>query len=155
MRLLCLMLLAFLLLATCTQARPETVLVAPATATPDGTPTPQPTATLPPTAVPGTGADRREAAAVVAQFGDALVHGDELVALLVLSPSAQKVVAATSLEGLLGRPARPQDVTVGTIQLQDDVALADLVLRYPTGETLVRLQLVRLDGQWRIDGRAD
>ena len=143
-----------LLACGCTPLRPVATETPPET-TASATVTPVPTPTLMPTVVPGTSADRAEAQAVVAQFGAALVDEDELVALLVLSPSAQKVVAATSLNGFLGQPARPMQTTVGTVQLQDDVALADLELQYPTGATIVRLQLVRLDGQWRIDGRAD
>lgn len=143
-----------LLACGCTPLRQVAAEPPPETAV-SGTMTPVPTPTLPPTAVPGTSADRAEVQAVVAQFGAALVDEDELVALLVLSPSAQKVVAATSLPGFLGQPAHPTQATVGTVQLQADVARADLELHYPAGATIVRLQLVRLDGQWRIDARAD
>lgn len=118
-------------------------------------PTPDPTPTPFPTVVPGSAADYEEATAVVQEFADALVRDDELVALLVLSPSAQQTVASSSLDRFLGRAEQPRDLDIGMVRLERDVATADCTVSY-AGQTLpVRLRLVRLNGQWKIDARED
>ncbi len=122
-------------------------------AAPLPTPTFQPTATLPPTVVPGSAADEKEVANTVRQFGQAVVHGDTIVALLVLSPSAQRVVAASDLQGFLGRGERPRAIELRDVHLDRDVARADCALWDSSGEHPLRLRLVRIDGQWKIDAR--
>lgn len=140
-------------LCGCTTAGPRLEVVELPAVSPMGTPTPLPTPTMPPTTVPGTSADMRDATAVVTQFAEAVVRNDEIVALLVLSPSAQKVVSGSNLNEFLGRAEQPRQVNVRAVQLDDDVATVDCVLQYGVGETMVQLHLVRLDGQWRINGR--
>lgn len=143
--------LLFGLLCGCTTLTPRTGAAISASS-PEGTPTPLPTPTTLPTAVPGTNADIRDATAVVQQFTEAVVRNDEIVALLVLSPSARKVVAASDLAVFLGRAEQPTQVTVRAVHLDSDVATADCVFHYEAGEQVVQLRLVRLDGQWRVDG---
>lgn len=154
MRLRLIMGLLLGLLLGCTTPTSRVQVDAPGTPSPVGTPTPHPTPTLPPTAVPGTAADITAATAVVEQFAEAVVRNDEIVALLVLSPSAQKVVAATNLHTFLGRAEQPSQVTVRSVRLNDDVATADCLLQYAATDRSVQLRLVRLEGQWRVDGRA-
>ncbi|MDP9311653.1 MAG: hypothetical protein M3R24_12365 [Chloroflexota bacterium] len=153
MRPLFLLFLVLVLVSSCSPAQPRDEAASSIPASSVGTLTPLPTATFPPTVVPGTSADMREVKAVVEEFGEALVRNDEIVALLVLSPSAQKVVAASSLNVFLGRPEQPKQVMIRAVHLDDDVAVADLTVQYVEAELPVRLRLVRLDNQWRIDGR--
>ena len=117
------------------------------------TPTLGPTPTLPPTVVPGSADDEREAASTVRQFGQAVTRGDTLVALLVLSPSAQRVVGAGDLETFLGRRERPRAFDVQQVRLMEDVATADCTVRYAAGPVTLQLRLIRLEGQWKIDAR--
>lgn len=149
-----LLVLVLAIVSGCASSQPGVEIASSMLASPDATLTPLPTPTLPPTVIPGTSADLGEAQAVVEQFSEAVVHNDEIVALLALSPSAQKVVAASSLNVFLGRPEPPEQVTIGAVHLDADVAVVDLTVRYAAVETPIRLRLVRLDGQWRIDGRA-
>lgn len=142
------LLLLSLTLATCTQTASPPIGMVEATASPS-----MPTPTLPPTTVPGSVADADEVAETVRQFGDAVTRGDEVVALLVLSPSAQQLVAASDLNEFLGRPERPRSLTVGDVQLTGDVATVACVATYRDQEQRLRLQLVRLDGVWKIDTR--
>lgn len=143
-------LLLALALVTCTQT------AAPPTGMGEATTSPTvPTPTLPPTTVPGSVADADEAAETVRQFGTAVTRGDEVVALLVLSPSAQQIVAASDLNQFLGRPERPRLFIVQDVQLNGDVATVACVARYGDHEQRLRLQLVRLDGVWKIDARAN
>ncbi len=148
-----LLLLVLALISGCSTSQPRGEIASSVLASLDATLTPLPTPTLPPTVIPGTSADMREAQAVVEQFSEALVRNDEIVALLVLSPSAQKLVAASSLNIFLGRPEQPEQVRIRAVHLDDDVAVADLMVQYAAADTPIRLRLVRLDGQWRIDGR--
>lgn len=142
------LLLLSLALVACTQ------LTAPPPGMGEAINTPTiPTPTLPPTTVPGSVADADAAAETVRQFGTAVTRGDEVVALLVLSPSAQQIVAASDLNRFLGRPERPRILTVGEVQLTGDVATVACVARYGDHEQPLRLQLVRLDGVWKIDTR--
>lgn len=128
-------------------------------ADPQATPTPEaivavaPMPTLPPTTVRGSNMDERDAAETVRQFGSAVTRGDEVVALLVLSPSAQQIVAASNLYVFLGNPARPDAFTIGAVQLDDDVAVVECTLQYAGSTHALRLQLVRLEGVWKIDAR--
>lgn len=126
---------------------------APPPATPVGAPTPAPTATLPPTSVPGSLADQRDVTETVRQFGAAVIRADQVVALLVLSPSAQQVVAASTLNDFLGRGETPDGFVVRAVQLQGDVAVAECGVRYDEAEQTLRLQLVRLEGVWKIDAQ--
>ncbi len=119
------------------------------------TATPLPTPTMPPTALPGTSADLREARAVAEQFGDAVAHDDELVALLSLSPKAQKVVADSGLNLFLGQADRPTVIQVQGVRIDGDVAMVQYIVHYASGDKLLQLRLVRLAGQWRVDGRVD
>ena len=137
-------------LTTCTPTADPSPTVAETTASPL-----VPTPTLPPTTVPGSVADADEVAETVRQFGDAVTRDDEVVALLVLSPSAQQVVAASDLNEFLGRPERPRVLTVGEVQLTGDVATVACVATYSDQERRLRLQLVRLDGVWKIDTRVN
>lgn len=114
-----------------------------------------PTPTLPPTTVPGSVADADEVAETVRQFGAAVTRGDEVVALLVLSPSAQQIVAASDLNQFLGRPERPRAFTVQDVQLDGDVATVACVAGYTDHAQRLHLQLVRLDGVWKIDARVN
>lgn len=114
-----------------------------------------PTSTMPPTIVPGSSKDSQEATIVVQQFGDAVARGDTIVALLSMSPTAQRLVAAGDLDSFLGRHERLHRLVVRTIRLKKDVALADCLVRYESGETTLLLRLVRLDGAWRIDAPVD
>lgn len=120
---------------------------------PTATATTVPTPTLPPTPVPGSTADERDAANTARQFGAAVTRGDHVVALLVLSPSAQQVVAAGDASALLGTPEPPEAFEVRSVQLTGDVATAECRVRYRDTERTVRLRLVRLDGVWKIDAR--
>ncbi len=155
MRSLLLLSLVLVLGSSCSTAQPRVEAASSIPASSVGTLTPLPTPTFLPTVVPGTSADMREAKAVVEAFGEALVRNDEIVALLVLSPSAQKVVATSSLNVFLGQPEQPKQVTIQAVHLDKDVAVADLMVQYADGAIPVRLRLVRLDNQWRIDGRAE
>lgn len=116
---------------------------------------PAPTPTLPPTAVPGSDADSREVEHTVAQFGTALVRGDDLVAVLVLSPSAQQTVASGNLRSFLGIDTPPQQFSVDMIQLQGDMATVETTLVSGGVSQQILLRLVRLDGVWKIDSRID
>ena len=104
-----------------------------------------------PTVVPGSTEDERDVAGIVRQFGKAVAEGDTLVAILVLSPSAQRVVAAGDLETFLGRRERPRELVLERLRLDDDVATAECVMRYASGDVAIRLRLVRLEGHWKID----
>lgn len=117
------------------------------------TATAAPTPTLPPTSVPGSAADERDVINTVRQFGAAVIRADEVVALLVLSPSAQQIVAAGTLNEFLGQPETPDAFAVRTVQLQGDVAVALCTVRYGDREHQQRLQLVRLEGVWKIDAQ--
>ncbi|HEY0606860.1 MAG TPA: hypothetical protein VGD58_28330, partial [Herpetosiphonaceae bacterium] len=108
-----------------------------------------------PTTVPGSVADADEVAETVRQFGAAVTRGDEVVALLVLSPSAQQIVAASDLNVFLGRPERPDVFTVQEVRLDGDVATVACLASYRDHEQPLRLQLVRLDGVWKIDARVN
>ena len=119
------------------------------------TPTFAPTPTLLPTVVPGSGEDERDVANIIEQFGQAVVRGDTLVALLVLTPSAQRVVAAGDIETFLGRRERPRALEVERVRLTEDIATADCAVRYAAGDVSIQLRLVRLDGQWKIDARVN
>lgn len=119
------------------------------------TPTSVPTATVPPTPIPGSAADREDLAVVVRQFGDAVAMDQELVALLTLSPSARRVAAASGLNRFLGRPAMLESLEVGTIRLDDDVAFVRCIAHYANDDVELQLRLVRLDGGWKIDGRVE
>ncbi len=140
-------------LSSCTTVTPRNEIAEFPASSPVSTPTPLSTPTMPPTTVPGTGADMREVNAVVTQFVEAVVRNDEIVALLMLSPSAQKVVSASNLNVFLGRTERPGQIKVRSVRLENDLATADCTIQYAAGESVVQLRLVRLDGQWRIDGR--
>jgi hypothetical protein len=124
-------------------------------ATPMPTPTFQPTATIPPTAAPGSAADEREVADTVRQFAQAVVRGETIVALVVLSPSAQRVVASSDLQQFLGRTERPRTIQLRDVQLDEDVARADCAIWDSSGEHSIQLRLVRIDGEWKIDARND
>lgn len=113
------------------------------------------TPTLPPTTVPGSIADADKVAETVRQFGASVSRGDEVVALLVLSPSAQQIVAASDLNAFLGRPERPHAFTVQDVQLDGDVATVECVAGYSDHVQRLRLQLVRLEGVWKIDARVN
>lgn len=119
------------------------------------TPTSMPTATVPPTLIPGSDADRDAVADVVRQFGDAVAMDQELVALLTLSPSARRVAATSDLNRFLGRPEMLEALEVGSIRLVDDVAFVRCVAHYTTDDVDLQLRLVRLDGGWKIDGRVE
>lgn len=121
----------------------------PVTPSPDLMPTP----TSPPTAQPESAADEHDAVATVRQFADAVVANDELVALLLLSPSAQHVVASSDLMALLGRKERPHQIDVRTVRIEQDIAIVDCDVAYSDGVQPLSLRLVRLDGQWKIDAR--
>ena len=108
---------------------------------------------MPPTIVPGSSDDEQEVADTVRQFGLAIAQDQELVALLVLSPSAQRVVAASNLRIFLGKDARPQWLSVRKVHLDADIAIADCMIGYEAEEESLQLRLVRLEGQWRIDTR--
>jgi|GEM_PF-5135133 len=120
-----------------------------------GTPTPLPTPTLAPTVVPGTTADEQAAMAVVQQFAEALTRDDEIVALLMLSPSAQQIVASSDLHSFMGGTERPSSLKIQSLALDRDVAIASGVAHYPHEVVAIRIRLVRLDGQWKIDARVN
>jgi hypothetical protein len=113
------------------------------------------TPTLPATPQPGSAADERDAAATVRQFADAMSSDDELVALLLLSPSAQQVVSSSDLTALLGRPDYPRRIDVRAIRIERDIAIVTCEMAYGDGVQPLQLRLVRLDGQWKIDARLD
>jgi len=138
--------LIVLALSACGVARGARSIAAPS---PERIATP----TLPPTALPGSAADERDAAATVRQFGEAVSHNDELVALLLLSPSAQHVVSSNDLVGLLGRTERPRQINVRGIRIERDIAIVTCDAAYSDGVQPLSLRLVRLDGQWKVDAR--
>ena len=112
-----------------------------------------PIPSVPPTAVPGSADDVRDATQTVRQFGDAVTQGNDTVALLVLSPSAQQVVAASDLASFLGETTHPQSLKVRHVRLNGDVAIAECTIRSADIERPLHLQLVRLEGVWKIDAR--
>lgn len=112
-----------------------------------------PTPTPPPTAQPESAADKHDAIATVRQFADAITANDELVALLLLSPSAQQVVASSDLSALLGRRERPRQIDVRTVRIDRDIAFVNCDVAYSDGVEPLLLRLVRLDGQWKVDAR--
>lgn len=114
-----------------------------------------PTPTVLPTVVLDSPDDQADATAVMRQFSEAVSQQNEVVALLMLSPSAQQVAASSDLHAFLGLPAGPVALEVGLIRLDRGVATAECVLRAGDAQQIIRLRLVRLDGQWKIDGRDD
>lgn len=119
------------------------------------TPTLAPLPTPPPTTAPGSVEDQREVVSTVQQFGKAVTRGDTLVALLVLSPSAQRVVSAGNLETFLGRRERPRALELKQVRLTGDIATVDCAVRYAAGVWAIKLRLIRFDGQWKIDARVN
>ncbi len=119
------------------------------------TPTLAPNPTLAPTTVPGSPADKRTVTDTVWQFGRAVTRGDTVVALLVLSPSAQHIVAVSDLDAFLGTQEHPRLFTVHDVRLDGDVAVAECSAGTPNHEQTLRLQLVRLGGVWKVDARVN
>jgi hypothetical protein len=139
-----------LALAGCTNtATPQ------AAADPSLTPTPVATPTTPPTTVPGSIADEQQVANTVRQFASAVTQGDDTVALLVLTPSAQRLVAASDLDTFLGEAELPREFTVRAVRLNGNVAIAECDVRTGGDVRPLQLQLVRLEGVWKIDARLD
>lgn len=145
------------LLAAC--QKQETLRVGLATSdspvTMEQTATVVPTPTVLPTVVLDSPDDQADATAVMRQFSEAVTQQNEVVALLMLSPSAQQVAASSDLHAFLGLPAGPVSLEVGMIRLDRGVATAECVLRAGDAQQIIRLRLVRLDGNWKIDGRDD
>jgi hypothetical protein len=140
--------LCTIVLASC---GPQVADLSPATPTARSGPTP----TIPATIVPGTIADERAVRATIEQFGTALARGDEVVALLVLSPSAQQIAATEDVYAVIDQAEQPRSIDVHAVQIKQTVALADCTIRYPDRAVPVTLQLVRLDGTWKIDAPVD
>ncbi len=119
------------------------------------TPTMGPTPTLAPTAAPGSAEDQQAVKEIVRQFGEAVAGGDTLVALLVLSPSAQRVVGSSNLNSFLGRNERPRSLTAQNVHVERDVAIVNCAVDYAAGTQQLQLRLVRIDGSWKIDSHND
>ena len=122
-------------------------------AVPALTPTIGPTPTFAPTAAPGSAEDKQAVKEVVRQFGDAVAGDDALVALLVLSPSAQRVVGSSDLNTFLGVAEPLRSLAIQAVRVEKDVAIVDVRADYADGAQPLQLRLVRIDGSWKIDSR--
>ena len=129
------------------------LVVACENAPPDFASLPASTApTIEATLIPGSAADAESAVEVVQNFEEAITERNELVALLLLTPQAQKRVAASDLTAFVP-PAWRNDVMSGCRAiLEQDRATVSCEWSSQGSPPWLRVSLLRLNGAWKIDG---
>ncbi len=107
---------------------------------------------MPPlTTVPGSAEDMRATVDTLQQFREALQQKNEIVALLLLTPSAQQWVAAHDLQQFAQQHWWTAAIADCRSHISADSAEVVCVWRGPPRRSEVAAALVRLNDQWKID----